>query len=468
MLKYDPENYAALGMHLLEAGKTEQGVDFLLLAGDQALSLFAHQEAIDNYLQALEYAKETENDERAARILMKLGLAYHSSFEFAESRRAYEQGFIFWQRASETVDQKQLPTAPHALRFASRPPVTLDPGRIIDGNSSSFAKQLFSGLVKSTADFGIEPDLARSWEVLDGGRKYVFYLRDDARWSDGEPVTASDFEFGWKRVLDPETRSPITGLFLDIKGADDFIEGNGSLDELGVNATSEYTLTVELENPTGYFLQLLDYPAFGPVPVHQIEAHGSGWADPGLIITNGPFRINTWEEDRSLGLVKNSSYHGQFGGNLTEVKIEFHQPGEGDLYQRYERSETDMQIASYLSPEDQARARHVYADEYIAAPSSTVLFLAFNLQRPPFDDAARLLFSSNRRLCTACDSRSPSQCGPQIRSGRRSATTQRIEWKGFIRDRVLRDFIGHVATHFSLPPRPVEDTSWDYSRLSGG
>ena len=398
MLKYDPDNYATLGMHLLEAGKTDQGVDFLLLSGDQALSLFAHQEAIDDYLQALDYAKETKDDERAARTLMKLGLAYHSAFEFAESRQAYEQGFIYWQRASEGVDQEQLPAAPHALRLASPPPITLDIGRIIDGLSNSYAKQLFSGLVKSTADLSLEPDIARSWDVLEGGRKYVFHLRDDVRWSDGEPVTASDFEFGWKRVLDPETRSPITGLFLDIKGAADFIEGDGSLDDLGVNASSKYTLTVELENPAGYFLHLLDYPAFGPVPVHQIEAHGRDWSDPGRIVTNGPFRIDDWDEDRGLGLVKSSSYHGQFGGNLTEIKIVFHHPGEGDLYSRYERGESDIQSIVYLSPEEQDRARHVHADEYITAPSASVSFLTFNLQRPPFDD-----LRVRRAFCQAID-----------------------------------------------------------------
>jgi ABC-type oligopeptide transport system substrate-binding subunit len=401
LLKYDPDNYATLGMHLIEAGKTDQGVDFLLLAGDQALSLFAHQEAIDDYLQALDYAKETEDNERAARTLMKLGLAYHSAFEFAESRQAYEQGFIYWQRASEGGEQGQISPAPHALRMATPIPATLDPGLAIDSLSISYIRQLFSGLVRATADLGVEPDIARSWDVLDDGRAYIFHLRDDVKWTDGRSVTAHDFEFAWKRVLDPATDSLITGLFLDIKGAAEFVDGRGSLQDLGVNAVEEYTLKVELENPTGYFLQLLDYPAFGPVPEHSVMENGSRWTDPEIIVTNGPYRLNSWTDGSGLTLVQTPSYHGRVGGNVAEVQVDFHKPGEGDLYRRYERNKFDIQDLLELTPEEHDRARHAHPDEYLTAPSDSLRYLAFDVRRPPFDD-----IRVRKAFCQAIDTES--------------------------------------------------------------
>jgi oligopeptide transport system substrate-binding protein len=165
--------------------------------------------------------------------------------------------------------------------------------------------QLFSGLVESGPALEVVPDLAKNWEVLDGGRKYVFHLRDDARWSDGTPVTADDFEYAWRRALDPVTESPHASLLYDVAGARAFHQGEARWEDVGVQAVDEATLVVELEGPTGYFLQLLADQATYALPRHVVEAQGESWTEVGNIVTNGPFRLEAWQPGQSMVLVRN-------------------------------------------------------------------------------------------------------------------------------------------------------------------
>ncbi len=128
---------------------------------------------------------------------MKLGLTYHLAFKFKRARQAYEEGFALWKRAG-TSPVDPLPPAPHPLRLQECDPVTLDPTMSIDTTSGGIIQQLFSGLVTLNAELDVVPELAQSWEVLEGGRSYIFHLRDDARWSDEVPVTAEDFVYAYR------------------------------------------------------------------------------------------------------------------------------------------------------------------------------------------------------------------------------------------------------------------------------
>ncbi|NIN70087.1 MAG: tetratricopeptide repeat protein, partial [Anaerolineae bacterium] len=190
-----------LARHYAEAGQVQQAITFLLRAGDQARDLYAFDEAIDFYKRALAFLRDEGDYERTARTLMKLGLTYHLAFKFKRARQAYEEGFALWKRAgARPVDP--LPPAPHPLRLQGYDPVTLDPTMSMDTTSGSIIQQLFSGLVTLNAEMDVVPEMAQSWEVLEGGGSYIFHLRDDARWSDETPVTAEDFVYAWRRVLD--------------------------------------------------------------------------------------------------------------------------------------------------------------------------------------------------------------------------------------------------------------------------
>jgi ABC-type oligopeptide transport system substrate-binding subunit/DNA-binding SARP family transcriptional activator len=363
---------------------TEKAITYLLQAGDRARGLYAHQEAIDYYQQALALLKKRGEYERAARTLMKLGLTYHTAFDFQRVRQAYEEGFALWQRAGE-MEPAGLPPAPHALRMDRFPPPrTLEPNMGGDVFSDCVITQLFSGLVELSPEMEVLPDVAQSWEVLEGGCRYVFHLRDDVRWSDGVPVTAGDFEYAWKRVLDPVAGSLWANLLYDVKGARGFHQGGASdPDNVGVRALDESTLLVELEEPTGYFLHLL--ANFFPVPRHVIEAHGEAWTEVGNIVTNGPFRLEAWQPDESLVLIRNPEYHGRFTGNVERVELCL-LPEWSARLALYEADRLDVLSLYRLPPPEMERVRQRHPGEHILVPELGTFYIGFDVSRSPFDD----------------------------------------------------------------------------------
>jgi len=386
------EQLGLLAHHWERAEEPEKAMEYLLHAGDQARQAYAHEEAIDYYRRALVFLKEQREHARAARTLMKLGLTYHTAFDFRQARQAYEEGFALWQKAREIRPATQLPPAPHALRMDWGEPRNLDPIMTNDMYSRGVIDQLFSGLVELDPAMTVVPDVAQSWEVSEGGRKYIFHLRDDARWSDGTPVTAGDFEYTWKRVLDPAAGSPNADLLLDIRGARAFHRGEVSdSDSVGVRALDEVTLVVEMEGPTSYFPHLLTCSATYPVPRHVVEAHGEGWSEVKAnsteldTVTNGPFRLEAWQRGESMVLVRNPEYHGRFTGNVQRVELSFLTDRSARL-EMYEAHDADVLPLWGLSPPETDRARQRYAGEYVSVPWLVTWYAVFDVSRPPFDD----------------------------------------------------------------------------------
>jgi ABC-type oligopeptide transport system substrate-binding subunit len=380
-----PENFEALAYHYDRAGNTEKATDYLLKAADRARGLYAHQEAIDYYQQALDFLQEAGDTERAARTLMNLGLTYHNAFDFQAARQAFEEGFILWQREGEIEPAKLAPPAPHPLRTVTAEPLSLDPGLGGDIPSAIVIDQLFSGLVELSPDMGVVPDVAHSWEVLENGRKYIFHLRDDVRWSDGTPVTAGDFEYAWKRLLAPTSGSYLPKLLYDIQGATAYHQGGGSNpDQVMVRALDDLTLAVELEDPTSYFPHLLTFVSTFPVPRHVVEEHGTAWAELNNIVINGPFRLTSWEHGESLVLERNPDYHGRFTGNVERVELSLYAAQPERLLQMYE--EDGLDVLTGLPAADMDRARQRHAEDYFSGPSLSANYIAFDVSRPPFDD----------------------------------------------------------------------------------
>jgi ABC-type oligopeptide transport system substrate-binding subunit/tetratricopeptide (TPR) repeat protein len=380
-----PDSFEALAYHYDQAGKADKATDYLLKAGDRARALYAQQEAIDNYRQALDFLKDAGDVEPAARTLMKLGLTYHNAFDFKAARQAFAEGFAFWQRVGEVEPTDLLPPAPHPLRVDWAEPPTLDPGLGTDVPSVGVIDQLFSGLVEWTPEMGVVPDVARSWDVLEGGRKYVFHLRDDVRWSDGAPVIAGDFEYAWKRVLAPASESRFPYILYDIQGARAYHQGElANPDRVGVHALDETTLIVELEAPTGYFLHLLAYVPTYAVPRHVVEAHGAAWTELNNIATNGPFGLAGWEPGECLVLERNPDYHGRVTGNVERVECSLVALQPEKALQTYE--DNGLEVVITLPPAEMDRARQRYAGEYVSGPWLITQYVGFDVNRPPFDD----------------------------------------------------------------------------------
>jgi ABC-type oligopeptide transport system substrate-binding subunit/class 3 adenylate cyclase len=378
------EYVGLIAEHLALAGRSEEAVEYLLQAGDRARGLYAQQEAIRAYERALALLKERGDDDRAARTLMKLGLTYHTAFDYRRARQAHEEGFALWQKAGQARPGGPLPPAPHALRLHWVDPPTLDPGLAGDSASAVIIEQLFSGLVSYTPELSIVPDVAARWEVFDDGRRYLFHLRPDVRWSDGVPVTAGDFEYAWRRLLDPVSASPLAGNAYVIKGAQAFHEGQSR--DLGVRALDNATLEVELQGPTGYFLHLLACVGAYPVPRHVVEARGTSWADGNGLVGNGPFTVASWQPGESLVLERNPHDHERAGGNVHRVELKLIYGHETAIrLETYQAALSDV-LELIGGPKHLDPVRKSYAAEYVSLPEAATHSLVFDVARPPFDD----------------------------------------------------------------------------------
>jgi ABC-type oligopeptide transport system substrate-binding subunit/class 3 adenylate cyclase len=377
------EYLGLIAEHYERAEELDQAVEYLLRAGDRAREVAAYPEAIGAYDRALAILKAQDAHDRAARTLMKLGLTYHQAFDFVHSRQTYDEGFALWQKAAALAPAAVLPLAPHPLRVAWMDPATLDPAMAGEIGTISVIDQLFSGLVDWNSEMDVVPAVARTWDVLDGGHTYIFHLRDDVRWSDGVALTAEDFVYAWRRVLDPATASPATELLLDIKGAGAFARGElPDPERVGVRALDVHTLVVELEEPVGYFLHLLAQYAAYPVPRHAVEAHSQTWSDAERLIVNGPFRLESWRPGQTLVLARNPNFYGRFAGNVEQVELSLNleAPAKLALY------ETDRLDVVDLESAELDRARQQHDAEYLSRPWLITEALGFDVTQPPFDD----------------------------------------------------------------------------------
>ena len=362
---------------------TRKTIAYLLQAGDRARFLYAFQDALDYYQRALVILKKAELHEQAAQTLMKIGLTYHTALDFERSRGAYDEGLALWQWTTK-MRAAELSPAPHALRMSWREPETLDPVMAEFEWSTRVIDQLFCGLVDLTPELDVVPNVAYSWDVLEAGHKYVFHLRDDVKWSDGTPVTADDFEYAWKRALQPAYNLSLTDLLEDIKGAKAFHRGETSNpDDVAIWAVDEFTLVVELEEPNGYFLYLI--PQFFPMPRHVIDVHGEAWAEPGNIVTNGPFILDAWQSGQSMILSRNPRYHDSFTGNIHRVELCLI-PSMLAQLSLYDADSLDLFDIWTLPLQERDRARQQYAAEYISLPELSTFFLVFDVSQPPFND----------------------------------------------------------------------------------
>ena len=376
-----------LAHHYEQAGVLDKSLEYHLQAGDTAREQLAYEAAISHYQKALAYLKSLGDRERSARVLMQLGLTYHTLFDFERASQAYQEGFVLWQRAEERGRSgTSPPPALHPLRVQSLDPISLDSAFGGDSFSSDMIDQLFSGLAVVSSDGQVVPDVARSWEVSGDGREYLFHLRDDVRWGDGCPVTARDFEYAWKRVLDPGTGAPRANLFYDIRGAQAYHSGQvPDPDRVGVRVLDDFRLAVELDKPTGYFPIWLAAPWSFPVPRHLVEAQGRAWAEPGNIVGNGPFRLQAWERGQAMVLARNPDYHGRFTGNLERVELALIRDSSASLA-AYEDNRLDILNFLGFPPVEIERARQRHAGEYIQYPAPLTYYFGFRISFPPFDD----------------------------------------------------------------------------------
>ena len=191
----------------------------------------------------------------------------------------------------------------------SSEPGSLDPALAQGTHESWVLDHVFEGLMKLDSSGKVVEGMAKEVKVSDDDLTYTFTLRDDAKWSNGDPVTAEDFEFSWKRALDPELAADYAFQLYYIKGAEAYNAEGASLDDVGIKALDEKTLEITLEAPTGYFLELTAFYTYYPVNKKVVEGNAKWANNADTHVSNGPFTLTEWVHDASLKIRKNNNYY---------------------------------------------------------------------------------------------------------------------------------------------------------------
>lgn len=262
-------------------------------------------------------------------------------------------------------------------------PEYLDPGLVADSTSHQIVLGLFEGLVEhDPKDLHPVPAVAERWTISDDKKVYTFFLRKNARWTDGQPVTARDFVYSWKRVLDPETASRFAFALYFIKNGKPYNKGElKDPAQLGFKALDDFTLQVVLENPTPFILDLMCYPSFRPVRKEAVEKHGPRWIHPENIISNGPFKLQSWTPYKEITVVKNPSYWDAEQVRLAGIRYYPIEDVETGL-KMYEAGELDnvYQIPNMKLPLLRGRA------DLLSGPHLSKYYYNLNVERPPLTD----------------------------------------------------------------------------------
>ncbi len=261
-------------------------------------------------------------------------------------------------------------------------PETLDPQKTQTVIEADIVYDLFEGLLTYDAEGKLIPGAAISWTISEDGLTYTFALRDEV-WSNGDPVTADDFVFAFRRLVDPATAAPYANLFSVIKNAETVNQGRAAANTLGVKPLDAHRLEIDLERPTPYFLGLLAHQTAVPIDRAAVEAAGRDAFKPGKLVGNGAYTLVAYTPNDRLTLQRNPKFH-----DAADVAIEREEilplEDRGAAIRRFEAAE----INSYSdAPADQvAYLKQRFDGELHLTPSLGNYYYAFNTKKPPFDD----------------------------------------------------------------------------------
>jgi oligopeptide transport system substrate-binding protein len=262
-------------------------------------------------------------------------------------------------------------------------PDTLDPHTALGIHPLAVLRDLFDALVNVGGDNSPIPGVAERWEISKDGKNYTFYLRDNAKWSDGSQVTAQDFVYSWQRCVNPYTASPKATLFDIVKNASEIIRGELPPEQLGVEAIDKTTLKVELKSPYPYFLNMLSHNVFFPLPAHLLESKGRNFAKPKVLISNGAFTLDAWRPQSDIILKKNPHYW-----QSDKVKLDYVHfipiEDQSALIKLYRTNDIDV---SYIIPDSQYKfVQENFPAEFKTGPHLCTYGFGFNVLHAPFKD----------------------------------------------------------------------------------
>ncbi|ELZ8933445.1 oligopeptide ABC transporter substrate-binding protein OppA [Cronobacter dublinensis] len=262
---------------------------------------------------------------------------------------------------------------------------SLDPHKIEGVPESNINRDLFEGLLVTDVEGHPSAGVAEKWDNKDF-KVWTFHLRKDAKWSNGEPVTAQDFVYSWQRLADPKTASPYESYlqYGHITNIDDIIAGKKPATELGVKAIDDHTLEVTLSEPVPYFYKLLVHSSMSPVPKSVVEKFGEKWTQPANIVSNGAYKLKSWVVNERIVLERNTNYWDNAKTVINEVT---YLPISSEVtdVNRYRSGEIDMtynnmpiELFQKLKKEI---PKEVHVDPYLCT-----YYYEINNQKAPFND----------------------------------------------------------------------------------
>ncbi|MCG6504549.1 ABC transporter substrate-binding protein [Kingella sp. SNUBH-2017] len=263
-------------------------------------------------------------------------------------------------------------------------PETLDPHKSSGVPESNILNQLLVGLTGTDPDGKTVPALAEKWESADN-QTWVFHLRE-AQWSNGDPITADDFVYSMRRVVDPLTASPYASYLGDakVKNAEEIANGKAKPEELGVKALDAKTLQITLSSPVPYFPDMLVHSSTRPVNAKVVEKHGSKWTLPENFVGSGPLRIAEWVVNEKIVLERNDKFFGNADNSISRLTVLPISSPITDV-NRFKAGEIDMTYNDL--PSDQFKQlKEEMGDQMKISPYLCTYYYEFNHRQAPFDN----------------------------------------------------------------------------------
>ncbi|MFT2098967.1 peptide ABC transporter substrate-binding protein [Marinomonas sp. 2405UD66-6] len=293
--------------------------------------------------------------------------------------------FTTFSQAADVPAGTQLAAVQEIVRGGGSEPATLDPQKIEGTPGSLRAADLFEGLYNQDGDGNLVPGVAKSYTANADNTVYTFTLRQDAKWSNGDPVTAHDFVYGFTRAVDPETASPYA-WFIEIPSivnASKIIAGEADPSTLGVKAIDDYTFQVNLERPVPYFVKMTSHQTMFPAPKAIIEKWGSDWTKAEHIVSNGAYKMDEWVVNEKMVFSRNENYWNDDKTVINKITILPIESPNAEL-KRFQAGQMDL---SYELPNDHFKqlTRDI-PDQVVVTPQLGTYYYQFNTTKAPYND----------------------------------------------------------------------------------
>jgi ABC-type oligopeptide transport system substrate-binding subunit len=272
-------------------------------------------------------------------------------------------------------------------RGTGEEPESLDVHKSSSTEAGHVQRDIGEGLVGYSRTGELVPAAAVSWTVSDDSTEYLFSLRPEGRWSNGDPVTASDFVYSYRRLVDPETAAVYVESISDVRNATEIIAGDEAANSLGVEAVGSHTLQIQLRRPVPYFIGLLAHPSMFPVHRGSIEAHGDAHARPGNMVSNGAYELVNWEVGSYIEIARNEDYWNNDQTAIDRVR-HYVTPEPMVELNRYRAGE--LHVTRTIPPGSFAQMKEARPGEVRVSPALGVYYYGFNMTKPPFSENPKL------------------------------------------------------------------------------